>query len=201
MVAGADGAGWGIVQGAISDPARQQATTEDERQWQRQYMTNDVSLLRPIVDQAQTAEARRRGGGKAADQKRAVGGAPLLMRLPHEGSESTLERTHVVAKQAAKKAEEKDWGRWEKDKQEKAAAEKAAKAQAAKKSEAADETLSSLKEANEAKGDEWVRSLDDDRAEAQAQRKRRAKKSGGKGGGPSPDPNSYRRPMHRCDTA
>ena len=173
----------------------------DERAGKRSDRRNGGWRRRPVVDQAQTAEARRRGGGKAADQKRAVGGAQMLMRVAHEGWESTLERTHVVAKQAAKKAEEKDWGRWEKDKQEKAAAEKAAKAQAAKKSEAADETLSSLKEANEAKGDEWVRSLDDDRAEAQAQRKRRAKKSGGKGGGPSPDPNSYRRPMHRCDTA
>ena len=190
MVAGDFSFGSHIVQGALDDPSRQEGTTEDERQWQRQYMTADVSLLRPLKGGAGApAGAKVGGGANVRDQKHAIAGwtsgKTLLMRLPQEGTYSALHQTHEIAKEVADKAAKKDWDKWEQEKQ-KVAVEKKRKEEVAKKGGEEEAGMAALKEANEAKGDEWVRSLDEpseapDKKSGGAFPKR--KKAGGKGGG------------------
>ena len=132
----------GLIDQALGDRTRQQPTTEQERQWQKAYMTTQVSLMHPLPGHTPASTS------SVKDPKHAIGGKPLLMRLPREGMESVMEVTNDVPVHDVAKT---DWVEWEKQHQ---AKEKAAKAVAAKPKgtgPAPGEEMAALAQANAAK--------------------------------------------------
>ena len=71
---------------AAQEASRYAEPTAQERKWQRAYIASSISVGLSLSAENST---------KPPDYKDAIGGPPLLMRMPREGCASALEETHV----------------------------------------------------------------------------------------------------------